>query len=349
MAVELEPMANGLSAPLAIASPPDDERLYVAERVGRVWRIDGGRRELALDVSDEISEGGEQGLLGLAFHPGFAANGRVFVDYTDPSGATRVREIAGAPHRKRLDHGRRRELLRTEQPEANHNGGHLVFGRDGHLRVGLGDGGGGAPEVHVFGLRNPWRFALDGPADDLWVADVGQNSREEVTRLAGAEAGGANLGWPLREGSRRNRDGDDAGAVPPNMEYGREVGCSITGGVVVRGEDLPRLRGRFLVGDYCTGRAFAVGAPGAEPEVLEVVPATPSLTEVRAFGTDGEGGVYAAARGAVYRLVRPGGGGAPNSAPAPGGARDGDLTGPTRPPSPSVGGRRSAHHLRAAG
>src|SRR5581483_5024664 len=115
-------------------------------------------------------------------------------------------------------------------------------------------GGGGAPEVFLYGLRNPWRAAFDG--NRLYIADVGQNMYEEVDVLDLASAAGANLGWNRMEGLHcfRPRSGcDRSGLVLPVFEYDHGRGCSITGGFVYRGKAMPALAGRYFFADYCTG------------------------------------------------------------------------------------------------
>ncbi len=117
--------------------------------------------------------------------------------------------------------------------------------------------GGGAPEIFLYGVRNPWRFSFDLATGDLWVADVGQNEIEEVNWLpAAAGAGlGTNLGWNWREGDRAFRDGTPPdGLVDPVHVYDHDGGnCSVTGGYVYRGGAVPALQGVYLYGDYCVG------------------------------------------------------------------------------------------------
>jgi glucose/arabinose dehydrogenase len=139
----LEEVARGLTAPIAIAIPPGDTRFFVAEKGGRVRVIEGGRPrgEDFLDLAPLVSRGSEQGLLGLAFHPRYAENGRFFVHYTDTNGDTRVVEYRGGGDV--ADPASGWTILEEEQPFANHNGGHVIFGPDGKLYVGLGDGGSG--------------------------------------------------------------------------------------------------------------------------------------------------------------------------------------------------------------
>ncbi|MEX2542306.1 MAG: PQQ-dependent sugar dehydrogenase [Trueperaceae bacterium] len=149
----LEEIASGLQSPTAIVDAGDDSgRLFVLEQPGRIRIIADGQLlpEPFLDLSGSISDGGERGLLGLAFHPDYAGNGRFFVDYTDPNGHTVVaRYSVSADDPNRADSESAAEVLRVEQPYANHNGGQLGFGPDGYLYVSLGDGGaGGDPHDH---------------------------------------------------------------------------------------------------------------------------------------------------------------------------------------------------------
>ena len=114
------------------------------------------------------------------------------------------------------------------------------------------------------GLRNPWRFAFDSATDDLCIGDVRQNRYEEVDRLRAGEPPAANLGWNLMEGNVRY---DQAGGLParlvaPVAVYSHADGCSITGGVVYRGHDLPQLRGRYVFGDFCSGAIWSMPASG---------------------------------------------------------------------------------------
>jgi glucose/arabinose dehydrogenase len=105
--------------------------------------VRGGRKQRRpfLDIRDKVSAGGERGLLSLAFAPDYASSGRFYVDYTDTNGDTRVVEYRRSSE-DRADHGSARQVLFQQQPEANHNGGLLLFGPDDLLYVGLGDGGG---------------------------------------------------------------------------------------------------------------------------------------------------------------------------------------------------------------
>jgi glucose/arabinose dehydrogenase len=147
VAVTLERVAGGLDAPLAVVNAGDGSgRLFVAEQGGRVRIVTNGSvsPEPFLDITDRLSSGGERGLLGIAFHPRYPDDPRVFVDYTDRQGDTRVSSFVTAPGSgDRLDPASEVNLLHIEQPFANHNGGGLVFDPDGHLLIAMGDGGSG--------------------------------------------------------------------------------------------------------------------------------------------------------------------------------------------------------------
>ena len=230
-----------LDQPISIAVRAGDPALYVAEKTGRVVAIRGGHvvATPVLDLSGRVSQGGEQGLLGIAFSP----DGRyLYADFTDAAGNTHVTQWAFPGGR--ADARSERTILYVRQPYANHNGGQIAFGPDGDLYVGLGDGGsegdpqgngqnlatllgkilrirpttsgphpytippdnpfvgraGARPEIWAYGLRNPWRFSFDAKTGNLWIGDVGQNEWEEVDVLPAGSGGGQNYGWNLTEG-----------------------------------------------------------------------------------------------------------------------------------------------------
>ncbi len=142
LAQRLEPVARGLTRPLAVASSGDG-RLFVVEQGGRVRVVKDGvlAGRPFLDLSDRVSRGGERGLLGLAFAPDFTSSGRLYVTYTDLRGASVLERFTVEAGADRVEPGTGAVLLRVDQPYANHNGGGLVFGPDGYLYWGLGDGG----------------------------------------------------------------------------------------------------------------------------------------------------------------------------------------------------------------
>ena len=145
--VDLEPFIDCLEAPLGIVNAGDgSNRLFIVEQGGHVRLVRDARTSATpfLDVSAEITSGGERGLLGLAFHPRFPGDPRVFVDYTDANGNTQVSSFTVDPaNPDRVDPGSEAHIISVEQPFANHNGGALVFDPAGFLLIALGDGGSG--------------------------------------------------------------------------------------------------------------------------------------------------------------------------------------------------------------
>ena len=153
--------------------------------------------------------------------------------------------------------------------------------------------GGGRPEIWAYGLRNPWRFSFDRVTGDLYIGDVGQNAIEEIDFEPADAAGGLNYGWKFKEGTR-----DDNGGPPPNFnsvapvtEYEHSNGCSVTGGFIYRGEDLPEFYGVYLYADYCSGKMWGLlrGADGSwqTQELFQL-----GGTNITSFGQDSRGELY---------------------------------------------------------
>ncbi|MBZ0231959.1 MAG: PQQ-dependent sugar dehydrogenase [Deltaproteobacteria bacterium] len=354
-------VTGGLDRPVGLAAPNGDPRLFVVEQLGRVRVIVDGELLAApyLDLSDHvIAVGPEQGLLGLAFHPDFASNGRFVVHYTaEPDGDNVVAELVADPSAN-VATASERELLHLDREVNIHNGGSVVFGPDGYLYVSLGDGshavpadvfgagqsrdslmakvlrldlengtpygippdnpwagGGGAPEMYAWGLRNPWRISVDPRTGDLYIGDVGQNTFEEINHVPAGQAG-ANFGWSVNEGpdcwvapiggGGPGACGDPVELRPPLVAIDRRVerACAAIGGHVYRGGCMPDMVGRYLYSDFCNGvvNAIVVEA-GAVLEQQRHELDGILAGQITSFGVDGYGELYVTAVGGrIYRL-----------------------------------------------
>ena len=332
------------AAPVALATRPGDDALYIVEKVGLIHAIRGGVIDPVpvLDVTDEVSTELEQGLLGLAFsHDGQ----HMYVNLTDTGDDTHLVEYEVADGR--AVEASRRDVLVVEQPFSNHNAGTLYFGPDGYLYMPLGDGGsGGDPngngqnlgvllgkmlridprqagddaysippdnpfvdtpgaraEIWSYGLRNPWKFSFDSATGDIWIADVGQETWEEVNMRPASSPGGENYGWNSMEGTHPYEGGiEPENHVPPVHEYGQDGGkCSITGGFVYRGSAIPSLAGSYLYGDWCEGSVRALRLE--DGEVVSDVDLELDVPLLASFGEDADGELYAISlAGPVFRL-----------------------------------------------
>jgi glucose/arabinose dehydrogenase len=353
----LQMVADGFVEPVAVTGAGDGSgRLFVVEQAGRIMVLRGGEVLATpfLDIASRVdSSGNEQGLLGLAFHPGFASNGTFFVNYThDPPGAnpdltrlSRFRVSAGDPDA--ADPASEAIILEFAQDASNHNGGDLHFGPDGFLYVASGDGGGGGdpndraqrldsllgkllridvdgaepyavppdnpfvgdagarPEIWAYGLRNPWRFSFDRATGDLFIGDVGQNAVEEIDFQPAASSGGENYGWSCMEGDAAVgfNPCDGQPLTAPILVYDHGLGCSVTGGFVYRGL-IGGLHGRYVFGDYCSGRIwFAAPSSG----VWQAGAWQSVGFGLSSFGEDDAGELYLVDRddGILLRFVSP--------------------------------------------
>jgi glucose/arabinose dehydrogenase len=337
-AIRLERVSD-LESPTALADPPGDGPVLVATQGGVLYALDlaTGDATAVLDLTARITAGGERGLLGLAVD---AAGERVYTAFTNADGDVEVRSWALDPADPRGDLDPDSGLLHLTigKPYANHNGGHLVFGPDGALWIGTGDGGGsndpgrtaqradrvlgkmlrvipdpdggvGAPrsnpdwggrsEVWAIGLRNPWRYSFDRATNRLWVADVGQNSVEEVS-VVDPDHPRPNFGWSEVEGSNALNGETDDSFIAPVVEYSHADGCSVTGGYVYRGSALPGLYGWYLFGDYCGRWVRAVPSDDPTAEPIELLRDAGSIMS---FGELEDGELLVLSGGGVYAVV----------------------------------------------
>ncbi len=291
--------------------PWTDDEAVVVTKTGQIWRIalEGDAPPVLFgDITDRLvrDPGLEEGLLGLAFSPHFASDGRVYLYYS--AGEPRRSVLSWFPVANGImNTAEEHVVLEVPQPYDNHNGGQIIFGPDGYLYVGLGDGGlaadpqlngqdrstllgsilrldvsgdgyevppdnpfvdtpGARPEIYAYGFRNPWRFSFDRETGEMWAGDVGQDRWEEIDRVVAA----GNYGWNILEGVEcyQAPGCSTQGLQMPRWVYGREDGCSVTGGYVYRGSAMPELVGYYIFGDYCSGRVWAMNTTDDSPPIL---------------------------------------------------------------------------------
>ena len=340
-ALDTRLVVSGLNQPLFATAPLADGRLFVVEQGGLIKVVQGGVASTFFSVP--VATGGEQGLLGLAFDPGYgnaasAGFGRFFVDYIDPA----TLDTVVASYRRNAatgvaDPASRVEVLRIDQPNGrtNHKAGWIGFkpGDANNLYIATGDGGasndpenraqnkgellgkllrvdinrddfadpninygvplnnpfvgqaGARGEIYALGLRNPFRNSFDSATGNLWIADVGQSAREELDFISAASLGGQNFGWRQREGNIATpgiSDPPTAGLTDPLLDYNHSFGAAITGGYVVRDAASP-LNGRYVFGDFISGRIFSIAADGS----LQTMAGATELTAVLDAGQGG--------------------------------------------------------------
>lgn len=346
-------VTGGLSFPVAVTSARDGvDRLFVAELAGRIRVVQGGAiTGTYLDISGIVATGGERGLLGLAFAPDFATSRYLFVTYTRSDGAlVLARFRAASAGSATVSPATRQTVMVIPHPTYdNHNGGNIVFGRDGYLYLGTGDGGGagdpgdnaqdlttrlgkilridiscsaslycippGNPykgsttrkqSIWMSGVRNPWRFSFDTDGT-IYVADVGQDRREEVTIVGPSAQAGLDLGWSYKEGRlvyRADRKRDGRTYRDPSIqlchrgtEYnGCRFGRSITGGFVYRGSADPEAVGTYVFADWAEGRVWGWRGGAWTPGR--------SLAQVTGFGLDDRRELYAVTSGGTLHRIR---------------------------------------------
>lgn len=246
-------VASGLDTPVYLTAPAGDDRLFIVERGGtiRVWQNGSVLPAPFLDVTAQVNDAIEGGLLGLAFAPDYATSGVFWIYFTgfDAIGPTNMESVvarftvSGDPATSNVANAQSQtEIFNLHQPAQNHNGATLQI-RDGFLYLGLGDGGASGDTaqndqnllgkllridlataataasnedwaIYAEGLRNPYRFSFDRSTGDLYIGDVGAGSQEEVDAVAADEPAGLNFGWNVMEGTLCNDP--DPGEPPCN-------------------------------------------------------------------------------------------------------------------------------------
>ena len=286
---------------LGLTFSPGGDRLYTSsvsrQQVSELWEwpvgpdgsVDAGRGRLVLSLPQPFwnHNGGD-----VTFGP----DGHLYLGFGDGGGA-------GDPLRAGQDpHDWLGTILRLDPRPG-------PAGEPYTIPAGnpFADGAAGAPEVWLWGARNPWRFSFDRITGDLWVADVGQDLLEEINRLPAADGGagrGANLGWSDYEGTAPFwSNTEPPGHVRPVVEYrhGDDRRCSVTGGYVYRGRRIPGLTGVYVYGDFCDGTLWGyTDVAGAHP--LMLARGAPPFGSVLSFGEGPDGEIYVLTGDALWRL-----------------------------------------------
>lgn len=338
-------VASGFEAPVQIVNAGDgSHRLFIVEKMGTIKIINKGvvLQMPFLNIKNLVSNGTEQGLLGIAFPPDFINKHYFYVDYTNKTGVgnTVIARFFLTDNPDAANSSTSKTLLNITQPFSNHNGGQIVFGPDGFLYIGMGDGGSagdpfnnaqntssllgkilridvesgvspysipsGNPfqnEVWSYGLRNPWRFSFDRSTKEIYIADVGQNLTEEVN-VQPPSKGGENYGWKIMEGNHcyNNPTCNTSGLILPVTVYDHNSGdCSITGGYVYRGAQSPNLNGIYIYGDFCSGKIRGLKKVGNQ-WISKILLDT--NFQISSFGEDEEGTIYFAdmGTGSIYKI-----------------------------------------------
>jgi glucose/arabinose dehydrogenase len=350
-ALSLELIASGLPSPVGLRNAGDgSNRLFIVNQGGTISIYQGGHVLSApfLDVTSKtLYDGAERGLLGLAFDANYATNGFFYIYYTSqPAGTVTISRYSVSANAN-VANPTSEVVLKTQVHSqfANHNGGSLLFGPDGCLYAGIGDGGSGGdpndnaqnlgtllakiirispvdgsactaapgnpfvgvtdalPEIWALGVRNPWRITFDRQIGDMWIADVGQNTEEEVDFQPPGVAG-RNYCWSHKEGTliyNANIPCTLGTPTDPIIEYDHSAGkCAIIGGYRYRGSRFPRMVGTYLYADLCTGQIFGATLSAG---VWTSTPLYTSAANVTTFGEDEAGELYFVhLGGTIHRL-----------------------------------------------
>lgn len=339
--------------PVAMIEHPEEaERWYIVEQEGRIIEARKGKTgwgfKTFADLREKIESGpSEAGLLGMAFHPRFKTNPYLFLSYTRKGGGLLSgKALVSVVSRflitvdNRLDPGSETLLLALNQPYSNHNGGHILFGPDGLLYIGFGDGGwAGDPHEHAqntntwlgtilridpdtqipYGIPPDNPFAQGGGRPEIYAWGLrnpwrfsfdsqngtlwaGDVGQDRIEEIDRIKKG-KNYGWDRKEGSRcyEQEPCDDPRLTDPVAEYDHTSGCSVTGGYVYRGKSLPFLKGMYLYGDFCTGTIWMLDtATLRAPQLL-----LKSEKSISSFATDRTGELYLIdyESGQIFRLV----------------------------------------------
>ena len=346
-----ELLGDEFAMPLQVVGAPGGRHNYLITREGRLWVLeeDTFSGPPVLDLRESVGIGSESGLLGIALHPSDPQ--RVFLYYTDPQFDIILAEHRLDDTLRSAVPGSARTLIKITARSDFHKGGMIAFGPDGYLYIGVGDDGFNyhgqdpsslfgsilridvdsgdpygipddhpppspeAPEVYLYGIRNPWRFWIDPETNLVYIGDVGSDSFEEINITSIVKAG-ANFGWSILEGHQWGpfREGiacrespetcDTSSFVPPALAlpHGPDV-CAVIGGVVYRGQAIPELRGHYFYSDACGGflRSFRWDGSLAV-DLRDWTEDVGRLARLYSFGVDTQGEMYVLTADEVFKV-----------------------------------------------
>ena len=337
--------------PVQVAGRPGGEHTYLITREGRVWVMEEGTfaKPPVLDLRDATVVGAETGLLGIAIHPSDPR--RMFLYHTDLEFDIIIAEYRLDETLRTAIPSSAKTLIEIPTRSDFHKGGMLQFGPDGYLYVGVGDGGfdfngqdptsllaailridvdGGdpygipsdhppvtpeAPEVFIYGIRNPWRFWIDPITNLIYIGDVGADAFEEID-ITSLDTPGANFGWSILEGhewgpfkaglrcKENPQDCDTTSFVPPALVLGHGAdSCAVIGGMVYRGEAIPELAGHYFYSDFCGGFLRSLRWDGSlAVDLRDWTENVGKQWEVLSFGVDTHGEMYVLTSSDVLRV-----------------------------------------------
>lgn len=338
--------------PLQVVGRPGGRYDYMITREGRVWILeeDTFSNPPVLDLRNSIAIGAETGLLGIALHP--VDTQRMFLYYTDLEFDIIVAEYLLDDTLRTAVTSSAKTLIKIPTRSDFHKGGMISFGPDGYLYIGVGDDGysnngqdptsffasilridvdGGdpyaipadhppltadAPEVYLYGIRNPWRFWIDPTTNVIFIGDVGSNSFEEINIIS-LDAPGANFGWSVLEGYQwgpfshgadcsENPDTcDTSGFTTPALVIAHSPDvCAVVGGPVYRGQAIPELAGHYFYSDVCGGFLRSLRWNGSlAVDLRDWTSQVGALVRLLSFGVDTQGEMYALTADHVLRIT----------------------------------------------
>ena len=338
--------------PLQIVGRPGGQYNYLITREGRVWIVeeDTFSNPPVLDLRDTIAIGSETGLLGMALHP--VDDHRFFLNYTDLEFDLILAEYQLDDTLRTAIPSSAKTLIKIPTRSDFHKGGMLSFGPDGYLYIGVGDDGysyngqdpgsflgsilridvnGGepygiptdkppvspdAPEVYIYGIRNPWRFWIDPATNVIFIGDVGADAYEEIN-VTSLDTPGTNFGWAILEGPQWGpfRDGQRCAEDPDTCDTSSFVSaalalphspqvCAVISGMVYQGKAIPELAGHYFYSDACGGylRSFQWNGSLAV-DLHDWTEQVEAQKRVVSFGIDTEGEMYVLTADDVLRVV----------------------------------------------